>query len=179
VNSRIFKLFNPLQKPVQITCQSEQILTIEKRIPFLRWMWTLLIIYWLSGWTIIRGVDHWFFSVWFAFGLFGFVRNLFGVNDEIYTFDKLLGKLTVNQFSILKAKKTTEFSLQNLKETELEVLFRYQFWISYQLKLPIKGSEKAFVLYKGSARALTGRLFSIQLMETVNQFLNPNYKLMK
>jgi hypothetical protein len=107
-----------------------------------------------------------------------FMQGVLSVNDEVYTFDKLLGKLTVNQFSLLKTQ-TTEFPLQTVKEVEIEVLLRCQFWISYQLKLPIKGSEKAFVLYKGSARGLTGRLFSIQLMETVNQFLNPNYKLIK
>jgi hypothetical protein len=171
--------------------ETEQTLIIELNQACARWV-LLILVFVLAVLLVLRMWEKdIFFSLiafsWILALLFSkFIRRwpiampgLFFLKDTVYTFDKSSALLTVRSSSLVQTR-IQEYPLEWVKGADIDVLSLVNgFWIRYQISLEVVGMQEKPVLYSGLARKLSGKLHGVRLLETVNTFLNPNYRLIK
>jgi hypothetical protein len=178
---------DPFRKSLR---ETDQMLTIELNQAGKRWILLFLVIFMLAV-LVLRAWKKDIFLCLIAFSwilalLFSKFPNrriatpgLFLLKDTVYTFDQSSARLIVRSSSLVKTQ-IQEYPLELVKGADIDVLSAVPgLWISYQILLEVEGMSKKPVLYSGLTRKLSGELDGVRLMETVNRFLNPNYRLIK
>jgi hypothetical protein len=181
-------LMHPFRESVR---EMEQTLIIELNQACARWV-LLILVFVLAVLLVLRMWEKdIFFSLiafyWILTLLFSkFIRRwpiatpgLFFLKDTVYTFEKSSALLKVRSSSLVQTR-IQEYPLELVKVADIDVLSVVNgFWSRYQISLEVVGMKEKLVLYSGSARKLSGQLYGVRLLETVNTFLNPSYRLIK